>query len=448
MAGFGDRPNLSRAFTFDERKVSRPPESPTFKPFKMLAKKSQTFVGTRSESVFLKESARTLQLDDVLFRRHFGMKGDAVAKPFSVAMHQGLKLQGIANDYDPIPVFTRDIEKQAVVIVDTFSTGAMLANMLYKTGYKVICVLSCDLKHLLEMVPEGMEVQFAETIVYNSQNDSLDELAEVVLKIRGVGLHIAAVMAGAETGVELADRISQAMELRTNGTANSEARRNKYVMGEAIRAAGLRAVKQLKATTWGEIEAWLEDWNPDPLKVIVKPIDSAGCDDVILCETIQDVQSAFGNIMGKVNAIGLVNQAVLVQEYLDGPEYAVDMVSRDGEHKVAAIWSYDIRVADQTRFVRRGERLLLADDLHCRELIEYQKKVITALGIRNGPTHGEVKWCKGEPVLVEVGARCHGGEGLWVKLAQDALGVNQLQMTIDAYLHPDRFNALPDAVSE
>ena len=27
---------------------------------------------------------------------------------------------------------------------------------------------------------------------------------------------------------------------------------------------------------------------------------------------------------------------------------------------------------------------------------------------RNGPSHAEVKMCRGEPVLVEVGARCHG----------------------------------------
>jgi hypothetical protein len=56
-------------------------------------------------------------------------------------------------------------------------------------------------------------------------------------------------------------------------------------------------------------------------------------------------------------------------------------------------------------FVCFGQRLLTADEPRCREMIDYQKKVVTALGIRYGPTHGEVKWCRGEPVLVEVGAR-------------------------------------------
>ena len=82
------------------------------------------------------------------------------------------------------------------------------------------------------------------------------------------------------------------------------------------------------------------------------------------------------------------------------------MVSRDGVHKVVAIWAYDRRPVNGAGFVCFGQRLLtMQDDIHCEELVAYQKKVVDALGIRNGPTHGEVKWFKGEPVLVEVGAR-------------------------------------------
>jgi biotin carboxylase len=106
-----------------------------------------------------------------------------------------------------------------------------------------------------------------------------------------------------------------------------------------------------------------------------------------------------------------------VQEYLEGTEYIVDIVSRDGEHKVVAIWEYDRRLANGAPTVCFGYRLMSADEPRCRELMDYQRRVVTALGIRHGPTHGEVKWFKDEPVLVEVGARCQGGEGLFVKVA-------------------------------
>ena len=58
-------------------------------------------------------------------------------------------------------------------------------------------------------------------------------------QINDLTLNVRAVFAGAETGVELADQLSEAMNLRTNGTAHSEERRNKFAMGEAVRNAGI-----------------------------------------------------------------------------------------------------------------------------------------------------------------------------------------------------------------
>jgi biotin carboxylase len=290
-------------------------------------------------------------------------------------------------------------------------------------------------------VPQGLSLSFDAVLPFHQNLN--------ILQARLMGLDklkVVAVVAGAETGVELADQLSEKMNLRTNGTAHGDARRNKYVMGETIRAAGIRAMKQVKATTVEHVEAFLADWQPDPFKVIVKPMDSAGSDDVTLCSSREEVFFAFHRILGKVNGLGIVNKAVLVQEFLDGQEYVIDTVSRGGEHKVVAVWAYDRRAVNGAGFVLFGQHLLTADEPRVRELIEYQKKVITALGIRNGPTHGEVKWFQGEPVLVEVGARCHGVEGVWQMIVDAVHGYNQVRGTIDSYFHDEKFNAIPDVV--
>ena len=327
-----------------------------------------------------------------------------------------------------------------VAVVDPFSTGAILASELCKLNYGVVALYSAKLEQLANvqnLVPQGLSLAFDAVIGFD------DNISKIVDSLKSLNRPLVAIFAGAETGVELADQLSELMNLRTNGTALSEARRNKYVMGETIRAAGLRAVKQLRATSWGEIETWIHEWNPEPFKVIVKPMDSAGSDGVTLCLSLDEVRNAFNLIMGKVNGLGIVNKAVLVQEYLEGQEYVIDMVSRDGEHKVAAIWAYDRRAVNGAGFVCFGQRLLTADEPRCRELIDYQKKVISALGIRNGPTHGEVKWFKGEPVLVEVGARCHGAEGQWKIIADYVYGYDQVQMSINAYLNENAFKIAP-----
>jgi biotin carboxylase len=333
---------------------------------------------------------------------------------------------------------------EAVVVVDPFSTGAVLAADLFQRGYKVIALYSANLDQLLNvanLVPKGVTVSFEAVVPFD---DNLGVIQERLAALKAV--RVVAVLPGAETGVELADALSEAMGLVTNGTAQSEARRNKYVMGETVRAAGLRAVRQQRATTWQEVEGFLADWTPNPFKLIVKPLESAGSDDVTLCHSLPEARKAFEHIMGKVNGLGLVNEAVLVQEYLEGQEYVLDLVSRNGVHKVAALWVYDRRAVNGAGFVCFGQRLLTADEPHLRELIEYQKKVITALGIKHGPTHGELKWCNGEPVLVEVGARCHGAEGMWQKVANAVYGYDQVQCTLESYFSAEKFAAIPDEV--
>ena len=160
----------------------------------------------------------------------------------------------------------------------------------------------------------------------------------------------------------------QDASVATNGSSGTEARRNKYLMGEAVRAAGVRAVMQRRASTWAEIEAFLTEWQPSPYNVIVKPMESAGSDDVTLCHSEAAVKAAFGNIMGKVNSLGCVNEGVLVQEYLQGTEYVVDTVSLAGAHKCVALWEYDRRPTNGAGFVLHGQRLMTADEPRAKEV--------------------------------------------------------------------------------
>lgn len=365
MNGLSPKGLLVRSTTFDDRKARRQDVANTVFGFQPSMKRSQTFMGDR------KVLPEPVQFSDVLYRRYFGAESSTF-----VPLHKGMRMPSMS--------FGESAKKQdeAVIVVDTFSTGAMLCDLLYSRGFKVIRVLSGDLQDLLDMVPDGLNFTFEASFMLSTDVENDIAVNDIIRGVRDLGYPVIAVLAGAETGVELADQLSERMGLMTNGTALSEARRNKFVMGETIRAAGIRAVKQLRATTWGEIDAWIKEWNPSPFKVIVKPMDSAGSDDVTLCLSHADVQNAFGNIMGKINGLGLVNKAVLVQEYLEGQEYVVDMVSREGEHKVAAIWAYDRRPANGAHFVCFGQHIMAIDEELCPELVAYMKRVVTALGIK------------------------------------------------------------------
>lgn len=78
-------------------------------------------------------------------------------------------------------------------------------------------------------------------------------------------------------------------------------------------------------------------------------------------------------------------------------------------------------------------------------LIPYARGVLDALGIQNGPTHGEVILTKDGPCLVEMNCRALGGDGLFVPLCTALTGgYNQVGATVDAYLDPNVFDCLPD----
>lgn len=181
--------------------------------------------------------------------------------------------------------------------------------------------------------------------------------SQTLAALQALPFEIIAVMAGAETGVELADSLSARMGLRSNGEAKSLARRNKYVMGEAVRQSGVRAVKQRACTSAPQVIEFLASLTAVPLKCVVKPVQSAGTDDVFLCSSEEEALTAFSRIFMKRNGLGLVNESVLVQEFLAGKEYVIDKVSRDGVHKLVAIWEYDKRSVNNANFVYFGMRL-------------------------------------------------------------------------------------------
>ena len=189
---------------------------------------------------------------------------------------------------------------QCIAVVDPFSTGAVLAAHLCEQGYKVICVYSATLKqmeNLLSLVPEGVNLTFDSLVgqkeEFVSEKRSAVYTAGEILRICDEkGYDLVSVMPGAETGVNLSERVADMLELRSNGMHLTECRRNKYLMNERVRNyyrernEEIRVVKQLRVSQFDEsVREWLNTWNPTPFKAIVKPMESAGSDDVKLCHS-------------------------------------------------------------------------------------------------------------------------------------------------------------------
>jgi len=230
-------------------------------------------------------------------------------------------------------------------------------------GYAIIRVLSTTFSdEVLAMLPAACkDLQFAASIQHTGDVDA------TVASIRALGggphnglFEIIGLTCGCESGVELADAVSAryGKPFKTNGEELMHHRRDKYLMGEKVRDAGLRAAKQVETDTWEELKAFAEDifgkeedGGMENIQLVVKPLRSAGTENVAFVSSLEEAKIAFNVILGDQNLFGETNDKVLVQEFLSGKEYVVDCVSKDGMHKCVAIWVYD-----KVRWRREGGR--------------------------------------------------------------------------------------------
>jgi len=279
-------------------------------------------------------------------------------------------------------------------------------------------------------------------------------------QLRALQVCITGIIAGSELGVELADQLSELLGLPGNGTALTDARREKFLMGETLReyskrlseATGqppIRSVKQHRTEFFDaeDTQRFLQDFfssSASEQRMIVKPARSSGSDDVYLCTSPEEVKEKMNFILGRPNKLGIMNTCVLLQEYLEGDEYVVDTVSKDGVHKLAGCWRYLKGEANGAKFVYHGMVIVDGASETGRQVFEYTKHVLDALNIRNGCGHAEVMLSptKG-PCLVEIGARLHGGEGIFINVARRCVGYSQVEAAA-AFLGTDReFETLP-----
>ena len=248
-------------------------------------------------------------------------------------------------------------------------------------------------------------------------------------------LRVEFVLAGCELAVELADRLADGLCTIGNGTTLSAARRDKHLMIESVRRHGLTTPAQLNARDHEDVLEWARCRGLWP--IVLKPLASTSSDTVRLCWTEDEVGRAVESILGRVNVLGTVNDRVLAQEFLDGPEYVVDTVSFRGQHRVAGIWRYVAPVASRPTVGYDAMILLTGEGERQELLFHYASQVLDALKIEYGPAHCELKWVDGEPVLVEIGARLSAGINCWINRLCG--GICQLDLTLDAYLSPERF---------
>jgi hypothetical protein len=291
-----------------------------------------------------------------------------------------------------------------------------------------------------------------QNITYNSllPNDTL-ATEEICPKLLSLGFPIAAVIATFDPAVYLADRLAACVGARGNPStgALAKARRDKWVMSEAVRKAGLRSVKEKLVSTWSDAKEHLESLNP-PLSeanpVFFKVLQGSSSMGDQIVYSLEQAKHIFGSELGVTSYFGDKITMILIQEYLRGKEYVIDSASRDGVHKTVMVWNEDLRPGNGHFDLYFGFKVMDPKDQKTKTIMEYANKVLDATGLRNGASNMEVMWLEeeGTPCVVDLNPRWSAlmwDDGL--ELEKVISGNDQITATINAYLDGDAFDDMP-----
>lgn len=315
-----------------------------------------------------------------------------------------------------------------IAIINPEDFGFDLAVLARKMGYKVTGVMVEDperyrvLKDIYCFDSDG-NARAYDTLI------SAEHWEDAVWQLRKI--NPCAIISGSEIAVEYTDRIASLLGLPCNNPETIPLRRNKIEMKRAVKNAGLPYAPGDTFSDFSEAAAFVRSSCGYP--VVVKPVCGAGSTNVSFCKNEEEFAEAFSHVQKTPDAYLRRSQDVLVEEYISGDEYVVNMIGTPDDVYVTDIWKYEKFGNDYSDCVYYNDIMQDLYNPKFNELKEYAKKVYRAVGINIGPAHAEIKLSKTGPVMIEIGSRLAGGE--MPKYAAIATNCNSLEKTLTVFIN-------------
>ncbi len=165
---------------------------------------------------------------------------------------------------------------------------------------------------------------------------------------------------------------------------------------------------------------------------VMKPTDNAGSKGVVLCKSKEELSEEYEYSYGESRS-----GRVIIEQYMKGPEFSVEIIALDGEPHVLQITEkittgapFFVEMGHTQPSTRPEKEKQAICDLACR--------AVKAIGIDNGPAHVEIILTESGPKMVELGARM-GGDCITTHLVPLSTGIDMIKATIDIAcgLRPD-----------
>jgi len=221
-----------------------------------------------------------------------------------------------------------------------------------------------------------------------------------------------AILPVGDTPVLTAALANQALGFQHNVPSAAAASRNKFVMRQLLRDAGLRV-------PWFACFPMLADprilCHEVPYPCVVKPLALSASRGVMRANTPEEFVTAFWRLRALLETPEIrmkqdeVYEAILVESFIPGCEVALEGLLTAGRLEVLALFDkpdpLDGPFFEETLYITPSRLKPAVQEaiVHCTE------QAARALGLVHGPLHAELRINQEGPWILEVAARAIGG---------------------------------------
>lgn len=325
------------------------------------------------------------------------------------------------------------MSKGNIVIVEALSTGANYIHDIKELGYNPVCIEICPEEEIEESRDYHDEVY-----LFHS-----DELPEVLMVDKDYEKTLdmvreynpLAVIPGCDEGIILATKLGHDLGLPGNNPENLKKMIDKQYMQDALKDAGIRYIKSQFINSFEEAKEFASQL--DNPYVVIKPSIGEGTIGVCICKNDDELRDAIKlNKDISFNIDPDEDAKIIIQEYIGGEEYIMDSVCCKGNNRVITAFHYEKIMVEGRGSIYDYAEAIDESHPHFAEIAEYNEKVLSALGLEYGATHGEYKFDEKGPVLIEMNCRVAGPSQKF-ELLDRVWGNHSTALSLESYLNPD-----------
>ena len=326
--------------------------------------------------------------------------------------------------------------KRNIIVVACGSTGKNYPEDIRKRGYSpvIVDVSFVGTEESMKPFYAQMEADYAAMAKGAPVIRDYANYEELLARVKEYDPVL--VVAGQEFGVPYATRLADDLGLPGTPAERIPQMTEKVWMHDALKKAGVRYIA-------GEVIRSVEDAkrffdSMDTEDFVIKWSRACATQGLHICHGWEEIEKVVEDALSDPFLDEGEEVELLMQERIIGEEYIVNTVSRNGRHRVISMWHYDKVFRPDGSYVYNYLQTVNHLSVGHGRMARYAFDVLDAIGIVDGPVHGEYMIDEKGPVLIEVNCRPMGGS-MRYDFLDGLYGHHETDEILDNYLFPEKW---------